>query len=294
VAPDSGIALVTDTTASLSPEDSDRLDVKVISLYVVLNGEERREDEITDYESFYKTVLESPQLTTTSQPSIGDFMSVYEPLLAEGRDIVSLHLSAAISGTCDAARQAATQLEADGKGGERITVVDSRTIAGGLAMCTLAASNAIADGRPVEGVVERIESARNGVDTLIMVETLEYLRKGGRIGGAQAWIGGALRIKPLVTLEETVKPVEKVRTRSRAMQRLKDRASELATSGEMTWTAQHIQAPELAGELAAHCREVFQCEGAFLDEMSTVIGCHAGPGLVALGTVPTELVGSKF
>ncbi|MFA9400300.1 MAG: DegV family protein [Acidobacteriota bacterium] len=294
MAPDSGIALVTDTTASLSPEDSDRLDVKVISLYVVLNGEERREDEITDYESFYKTVLESPQLTTTSQPSIGDFMSVYEPLLAEGREIVSLHLSAAISGTCDAARQAATQLEADGKGGERITVVDSRTSAGGLAMCTLAASNAIADGQPVEGVVERIESARNGVDTLIMVETLEYLRKGGRIGGAQAWIGGALRIKPLVTLEETVKPVEKVRTRSRAMQRLKDRASELATSGEMTWTAQHIQAPELAGELAAHCREVFQCEGAFLDEMSTVIGCHAGPGLVALGTVPTELVGSKF
>ena len=294
MAPDSGIALVTDTTASLSPEDSDRLDVKVISLYVVLNGEERREDEITDYESFYKTVLESPQLTTTSQPSIGDFMSVYEPLLAEGREIVSLHLSAAISGTCDAARQAATQLEADGKGGELITVVDSRTSAGGLAMCTLAASNAIADGQPVEGVVERIESARNGVDTLIMVETLEYLRKGGRIGGAQAWIGGALRIKPLVTLEETVKPVEKVRTRSRAMQRLKDRASELATSGEMTWTAQHIQAPELAGELAAHCREVFQCEGAFLDEMSTVIGCHAGPGLVALGTVPTELVGSKF
>ena len=294
MAPDSGIALVTDTTASLSPEDSDRLDVKVISLYVVLNGEERREDEITDYESFYKTVLESPQLTTTSQPSIGDFMSVYEPLLAEGREIVSLHLSAAISGTCDAARQAATQLEADGKGGERITVVDSRTSAGGLAMCTLAASNAISDGQPVEGVVERIESARNGVDTLIMVETLEYLRKGGRIGGAQAWIGGALRIKPLVTLEETVKPVEKVRTRSRAMQRLKDRASELATSGEMTWTTQHIQAPELAGELAAHCREVFQCEGAFLDEMSTVIGCHAGPGLVALGTVPTELVGSKF
>lgn len=294
MSPDNGIALVTDTTASLAPEDRERLDVREVSLYVILNGEERRENEITDYASFYKAVLESPQLTTTSQPSIGDFMEVYEPLLAEGREVVSLHISAGISGTCEAARQAAVQLETDGKGGERITVVDSRTTAGGLAFCTLAASNAISAGKPVEGVVEAIESSRNGLETLIMVDTLEYLRKGGRIGGAQAWIGGALKIKPLVTLEETVTPVEKVRTRSRAMQRLKDRASELATSGEMTWTAQHIQAPELAGELAAHCREVFQCEGAFLDEMSTVLGCHAGPGLVALGTVPTDLVGSKF
>lgn len=294
MSPDNGIALVTDTTASLTPEDRERLDVSVVSLYVILNGEERRESEITDYGSFYKAVLESPQMTTTSQPSIGDFMAVYEPLLADGREIVSLHLSGAISGTCEAARQAAEQLKADDKGGEHITVIDSRTTAGGLAFCTLAAANAIAAGKSVEGIAEQIESARNGIDTLIMVDTLDYLRKGGRIGGAQAWIGGALKIKPLIKLEETVKPVEKVRTRSRAMQRLKDRASELAASGETTWTAQHIQAPELAGELAAHCREVFQCEGAFLDEMSTVLGCHAGPGLVALGTVPTDRVGSKF
>ncbi len=267
----------------------------MVNLYVILDGEQRREDQIEDYASFYKAVLASSQLTTTSQPSIGDFIEVYGPLLDEGKEIVSLHLSGSISGTCEAARQAAEHLAAEGRGGERITVVDSRTTAGGLALCVLAAANAIRAGGSVDDVVNRVESARGGIDTLIMVDTLDYLRKGGRIGGAQAWIGGALRIKPLITLEETVKPVEKVRTTSRAVERIKEHARQKATSGdEMTWTVQHIQSPELAHELAAWCREVFQCEGAFLDEMSTVLGCHAGPGLVAIGTVPTELVGSKF
>lgn len=292
--PDPSIALVTDSTASLTPDDRERLQIETVSLYVILNGEQRPETEITDYASFYKAVLDSPQMTTTSQPSIGDFVEVYEPLLEQGKDIVSLHISSGISGTFEAARQAAEHLESEGRGGERITVVDSRTTAGGLALTSLAAANAVNSGEPVEEIVRRTEAARDGLDTWIMVDTLEYLRKGGRIGSAQAWIGGALKIKPIITLEETVKPIEKVRTQGRAVQRLKDIAVEVAARGETTWTVQHSQQQELADELAAHCREVFQCEGAFLDEMSTVLGIHAGPGMLALGTVPTELVGSKF
>lgn len=289
------IALVTDSTASLTPEDRERLQIETVNLYVILNGEQRPENEITDYASFYKAVLDSPQLTTTSQPSIGDFISVYEPLLEQGKEIVSLHISSGISGTFEAARQAAEHLASEGKGGEKITVVDSRTTAGGLALTSLAAANAINDGASVDEVVRRTEGARDELQTWIMVDTLDYLKKGGRIGGAQAFIGGALKIKPIITLEETVKPVEKVRTQGRAVQRIKDIAVEVAGRGEeVTWTVQHIQAPELAADLAAHCREVFQCEGAFLDEMSTVLGCHAGPGLLALGVMPTSLVGSKF
>ncbi|HNF84860.1 MAG TPA: DegV family protein, partial [Solirubrobacterales bacterium] len=92
---ESTIALVTDSTASLTREDRERLEISVVNLYVILNGEQRPENEIDDYAAFYKAVLESPQLTTTSQPSIGDFMEVYGPLLDEGREIVSLHLSGA-------------------------------------------------------------------------------------------------------------------------------------------------------------------------------------------------------
>jgi len=291
---DPGIALVTDSTASLTPEDRERLRIEVVNLYVIMNGEQRPENEITDYDSFYKSVLASDQLTTTSQPSIGDFMAVYEPLLEQGKEILSLHISSGISGTCEAARQAAEHLESEGKGGERITVVDSRTTAGGLSLTLLAAANAISDGKPMNEVVAMTEAARGSVQTWIMVDTLEYLRKGGRIGSAQALIGGALKIKPIITLEETVKPFDKVRTKARAVQRLRDTAEEVAARGETTWTVQHSAAPELAAELAAHCREVFQCEGAFLDEMSAVLGIHAGPGMLGLGTVPTELVGSKF
>jgi len=290
---DSGIALVTDSTASITPADRERLGVEVVNLYVVLNGEQQPENEIPDYGQFYRDVIESPTLTTTSQPSIGDFMEVYEPLLEQGKDIVSIHLSAAISGTCEAARQAAEQLEKEGKGGERITVVDSKITAGGLAFAMLTASNAVADGASVEQTVARVMAAREEMENWIAVDTLDYLKKGGRIGGAQALIGSALRVKPIITLRETVVPVEKVRTRAKAMWRLRDIASERAASGtEYVWTAQHIQAPERAAELADHCREVFGNEGVFLDEMSTVLGCHAGPGLVALGVVPAELVGT--
>lgn len=292
---DPAIALVTDSTAGLAEEDRERLGVAVVSLYVVLDGVPQREDRIEDFPAFYRAVLDSPRQTTTSQPSIGDFTEVYLPLLEQGREIISIHLSSGISGTCEAARQAAQALADEGRGGERIHVVDSRITAGGLAFCVLAAANEIQAGGSVGDAIERIERARDGIDTLVMVDTLEYLRKGGRIGGAQAWIGSALKMKPMVKLEETVKAVEKVRTASRAMERLREFARGKAASGEeMTWTVQHIQSPELAADLAAWCREAFQCEGAFLDEISTVIGVHAGPGLVAVGTVPTESVGSKF
>lgn len=295
MSPDPAIALVTDSTASLTAEDRERLDVEVANLYIVLDGEQRREDLITDIPAFYRAVLDSPRQTTTSQPSVGDFTELYLPLLDQGREIVSIHLSGGISGTCDSARQAARALAEAGKGGERIHVVDSRTTSGALAFCVLAAANAIREGSPVGEVISRTERAREKIDTLIMVDTLEFLRKGGRIGGAQAWIGSALKVKPLLKLEETVVPAEKVRTTSRAMERLREFARRKAASGEeITWTVQHIQAPELAAELAACCREAFQCEGAFLDEMSLVLGVHAGPGVVAIGTVPTELAGSKF
>lgn len=291
---DPAIALVTDSTASLTPDDRERLRIEIVNLYVIMDGDERPENEITDYAEFYEAVLDSPQLTTTSQPSIGDFMEVYEPLLEQNKEIVSLHISSGISGTVEAARQAADHLKSEGKGGEHVTVVDSRTTAGGLALTLLAAANAINAGKSVAETVAQAEAARERVQTWIMVDTLEYLRKGGRIGSAQAMIGGALKIKPIITLEETVKPYDKVRTQARAVQRLKDTATEVAGRGETTWTVQHSAAPELADELAAHCREVFQCEGAFLDEMSAVLGIHAGPGMLGLGTVPTELVGSKF
>ena len=288
-----GIALVTDSTASLNERDRERLSVSVVNLYTVVNGNEQRENEIEDLGRFYEEVIESPTPSGTSQPSIGDFIDVYGPLLDQGKEIVSIHLSAAISGTLEAARQAAEQLEAEGRGGERIHLVDSKATAGALGLTVLAASNAIQEGLGVQGAIERAEAIVNTQQNWILVETLDYLQKGGRIGGAQAWIGGALKIKPIITLDETVYPIERVRTMSKGIQRIKDIATEKAAEDtEYVWLAQHIQAPERMEELAEHCREVFGTEGIFLDEMSTILGIHGGPGLLALGIAPAENVGS--
>lgn len=287
------IGLVTDSTASLTAEDRERLDVEVVNLYTIVDENQQREDEIEDLGQFYREVIESPTPSKTSQPSIGDFIDVYGPLLDQGKEIVSVHLSAAISGTFEAARQAADQLEAEGRGGERIHLVDSRATAGALALTVLATSNALREGLGVQGAIERAEAVAETQQNWILVETLDYLQKGGRIGGAQAWIGGALKIKPIITLDETVYPVERVRTMGKGIQRIKDIATEKAAEGtEYVWLAQHIQAPERMEELADHCREVFGTEGIFMNEMSTILGIHGGPGLLALGIAPAEHVGT--
>ena len=110
------------------------------------------------------------------------------------------------------------------------------------------------------------------------VDTLEYLRKGGRIGGASAWIGGALKIKPILTIDREIAPVERVRTRSRSLERLRGYARQLHESGADAWVVQHIQDPETAEVLAADCREIFGGEPAFISEIGPVIGAHVGPG----------------
>src|SRR5215208_6084593 len=192
-------AVVADTTSYLPRELLDEHGVQEVSLCVGLEGDQQRESDITDLHDFYERLRVSDQTVTTSQPSVGDFISVYEPLLAEGREIISIHLSSAISGTCESAMQARERLTADGKGGERIAVCDSRTGAGGMGLMVLAAAAA---------------AARKELKIWFAVDTLDYLRRGGRIGAARAWIGTTLKIKPILTLEEEVTPIERVRTRS--------------------------------------------------------------------------------
>jgi DegV family protein with EDD domain len=122
------------------------------------------------------------------------------------------------------------------------------------------------------------------------IDTLEYLRRGGRIGGARAWIGSALKIKPILTLEEEITPVERVRTRARSLERLRDYARQRHESGADGWVVQHIQDEATASALMDDCREIFGCEPVFTSEIGAVLGAHVGPGLLGVGSVPTELV----
>jgi len=257
---------------------------------VAVDGHQEPELKIDDYAAFYERLRASESGATTSQPSIGDFVSVYEPLLDEGREVVSVHISSGISGTFEAAGQARDRLVDEGKGGERIHLFDSRSACGGMGFSVLAAAAAARAGGDGQEVVARAERARQELKMWFAIDTLEYLRRGGRIGGARAWIGSALKIKPILTLEEEITPIERVRTRARSIERLRDYARQRHESGLDAWVIQHIQDPEAANALAEDCREIFGCEPVYISEIGPVIGAHVGPGLLGVGSVSKDVL----
>ena len=290
MSPSSRTAIVADTTSYLPPELLKRHDVHLIDLYVGLEGAQEREGEIGDLSNFYERLRASGESVTTSQPSVGDFLAVYEPLLAEGREIVSIHLAAGISGTYESAVQACEQLTADGKGGERIQVFDSRTGAGGMGLMVLGAAQAAERGESGTDVKAAADEVRAGFKFWFAVDTLEYLRRGGRIGAARAWIGSTLKIKPILTLEDEITPVERVRTRAKSLERLRDYARQRHESGFDAWVVQHVQDPENAARLVDACWPIFGCDPIFTSEIGPVIGAHVGPGLLGIGATSSELV----
>jgi len=283
-------AVVCDSTCYLPPELVAARGIEVISLYVSIDGEQEREVDITNYGAFFERLRASESGATTSQPSVGDFIAVYEPLLDAGKEIVSIHISAGISGTFEAANQARERLSEEGKGGERIRVMDSRSAAGGMGLCALSASAAALEGADAKEALARAEQVRGELKMWFAIDTLEYLRRGGRIGGARAWIGSALKIKPILTLEEEITPVERVRTRARSVERLRAYMRQRHESGLDGWVVQHIQDEETASQLIEDCHEIFGCGPVFTSEVGPVLGAHVGPGLLGAGSVTTELV----
>jgi DegV family protein with EDD domain len=290
MSPEPKTAVVCDTTAYLPIELVELNDINLVSLYVTLEGRQEAESEIADLTDFYDRLRLSEEGATTSQPSVGDLIAVYDPLLEQGLDIASLHISAGISGTYEAAIQARDRLQQEGKGGERIRVFDSQSSAGGLGLLALAASAAARAGGGGDAVIDRVKRARDAVKIWFAVDTLEYLRRGGRIGAARAWIGSTLQIKPILTLEEEITPVERVRTRSRSIDRLVEYAKERHEAGADGWVVQYIQDREAADNLIERCREVFGCDPVFVSEIGPVLGAHVGPGLLGVGGLPRKLL----
>ena len=279
------VAVVTDTTHYLPRALLDGL--HEVSLYVGWNGELRREAGITDLAAFYDELRTAATVPTTSQPSVGDVLEVFDALLADGHDVVSIHLSAGLSGTFDSAQQARAAC-ADPA---RVEVLDSETGCGGLGFAVLAALGAASRGGTREEVAEAARRAREGLKMWFCVDTLEYLRRGGRVGQAQSWIGGALKIKPILALEREITPIERVRTASRAFERMVEYMEALHEAGRDAWAVQHIRAADQAERLAERGRAVFGSEPLFVSEVGPVIGAHVGPGLLGVGGIAPALLG---
>ncbi len=284
-----GVTVATDSTHYLPRALADEQGIHQVSLYVGWQGEPERELEMDGFDAFYQRLGRDPELPITSQPSIGDFLAVWEPLLEAGRDVVSIHLAGGISGTCEAARQAHGLLSERGLG-ERVEVIDGETACGGTGLLLLAACAAARAGADITAVAARVREARAKLQIWFCLDTLEYLRRGGRVGKAQAWLGGTLKIKPILSLEYEIVPVERVRTAGRAFERMVAYARELSDSGADGWVVQHIQAGEQSQRLIDRCREIFDSEPVFTSEVGPVIGTYTGPGLIGVGALPRSLL----
>jgi DegV family protein with EDD domain len=279
------VAVVSDTCHYLPTELAQEQGIHQVSLYVHWPEGAEREADISDYDAYYRRLGSGGALPTTSQPSIGDFLAVYEPLLERGDEIVSVHLAGGMSGTVRAAEQAREQL---GARASRVHVVDSATACGGEGLVVLAAVAGARSGADGAAVADHAREARAGLKMWFSIDTLEYLRRGGRIAGAQAWLGSALRIKPILTVESEITPVERVRTSRRAFERMVDLLKERADAGADAWMVQHIQAPREAAELARRGTELFGVPPRVVGEIGPVIGTHVGPGLLGVGGLPSS------
>ncbi len=275
------VTIVTDTTSCVPEDDLDALGVVRVSLHVGWEGDRRPEGEY-DLAEFYRRLGESDELPTTSQPSVGQFLDAYRPLVAAGNDVVSIHIASGISGTYDSAVEAAKQIAAEGHPGT-VEAVDSRTGAGCLGMLVIPAAKRAREGAGAKAIAEAVYADRESLDMRFCLDTLEYLRKGGRIGAAQALVGSALKVKPILTFGTETTPVERVRTKRRAKERMLAFVDEIHERGATDWIVQHAQAPGDAEDLVAHGRAVFGTEPLFCTQVGAVLGAHLGAGMLVAG-----------
>jgi DegV family protein with EDD domain len=278
------VAVVTDSTAYLPAEVVDRYGIQVVPLYVVLAGRSGREGLDIGPDDVARALAVRGQHVSTSRPTPGDLIAAYRHCLDDGAGrIVSIHLSAELSGTWDAARIAASQV-----GEHLVSVVDSRSAAMGLGFAVLAAARAAADGADATTVAAVAQDTAAATRTFFVVDTLEYLRRGGRIGSAAAILGSALSVKPVLhVLDGRVVLLEKVRTSARALARLVQRAVEAAGDGPVAVAVHHLAASEKADRLAAELRERLpQLRELHVSELGAAIGAHVGPGAVGVVVSP--------
>ncbi len=278
--------VVTDSTAMLPPEVADRLGIVVVPLQVVIGAEVFDEGAEGATPDRVAAALREFVPVSTSRPAPATFLAAYAAAAAAGATaVLSIHLSGEMSGTFEAAQLAARDAPVP------VTCVDSRQVGVATGYAALSAAGVLADGGSVVEAAEAARARAAGSSSFFYVDTLEYLRRGGRVGAASALLGGALAVKPLLTLEDgRVSTLEKVRTASRALSRLADLAVATAGAEPVDLCVSHLASPERAAALVEtlSVRLAANLEGrpVWSGELGAVLGAHVGPGMVALCVAP--------
>ena len=274
------VQVVTDSTSDISPPEADELGVKVVPALVAFGDDVYHDRADISPSEFYERLTTSSEFPKTSQPSVEAFAAVYREAAAEGHDIASIHVSSKLSGTLNSASIASETSDLD----TRVELVDSYTASAGVRAAVEAAAERARDGASLEEVTAAARSvvARNQV--IVALDTLEYLRRGGRIGRAGAFLGSALRIKPLIHIDGgEVAPLERVRTRAKALRRIEELAVEDPTIETLyaVWSSDESVATELlerVGTRLPHTR-------LQMVQMGPGVGSHVGPNALGICTV---------
>ncbi len=274
------IALVTDSTAYLPPDLVEQYNIHVLPLNLHWGEETLLDGVDISPDEFYKRLAQSSTLPTTSQVSIHAFSELFKELAADHEGILCIVLSSGISGTYDSAESALQEFDS-----VPVELIDTRTTTCGEALVVMAAARAIEDGKGLEETSKLVEGICQKMSTTFVVDTLEYLHKGGRIGGASRYLGTALNIKPLLALnqEGKIEALERVRTKKKALDRLIALAEEQVGDGcSASVGVMHASSPKEAQDFLDQIQLRINCSQTMMVELSPVIGTHVGPGTIGL------------
>jgi DegV family protein with EDD domain len=277
------IVVVTDSTAYIPKEALGDLNIPVIPLWLIWGNERFRDGVDIDPPAFYDRLKDAKIFPTTSQPSAGEFMDFFEKAGAGADAIVGVFISSKLSGTVPNAQAAQAQMPH-----LTIRIVDSLSTAMGLGFGALAAAKAAAAGKSLDEVVAAAEGVRDNMHVIFAVDTLEYLYRGGRIGGAKRLLGTALNIKPLLHLEDgSIDALAQVRTKRKAIKRMLDTVEDRLGGKPLAEVSTlEVNCPEEGAAVAEMIRERFGVPTVYRTTVSPVIGAHAGPGTVGICFYP--------
>ena len=271
------VKVVIDSTADMSQEAIKELGLEMVPLTVLIGDQAYRDGIDITSEEFYQRLPTLSKLPTTSQPSPGLFLKAYEKAVAEGMSVISLHISAKLSGTYANAVVAARNFPEG-----RVRVFDTQQVSAGIAFFAQTAVEMSRAGKSIDEIEAEMNRIRGLVKIIATVDTLEYLHKGGRIGGLKSFFGSLLSVKPILQLKEgEVQPLEQVRTRGKALQRVAELAKSMGKIDRLA--IMHAADPSSANELVNLLAPVFPKEKMYISELGPVIGAHAGPRTVGVG-----------
>ena len=285
------LKLVTDSTCDLPLELADQWDITVIPCNVHFDDEVYKDGIDIGPDEFYRRLVASPRLPTTAQPSMNDFMQVYTALFDQGHDVLSIHLSAKFSGTLNSAIQAREAIPlsqvAAAVEARRLEIIDSQTTSMGLGLVTLAAAQMVKSGASYDEVVQMVHRCLPRTHCYFLLDTLDYLQKGGRIGKASAFLGSILSIKPILKIRDgEAHPVERVRTRGRGFDRLVQIMRSLAPATHLS--VLHSTTPEEAETLKQRLGDLVPEGELIVSRFGPVVGTYLGPGALGVSLMSSR------